>query len=273
MPLAERIRPHLPYLRRFARALLGSQAAGDTVVARLLEHLVVDPAALSRTLDLRVALYRALLFVADEAGLTAGLAAFRAGEAARPGVLSAAEQRLQDMPARAREAFLLVSMEGFTEEEAAIILSVEPHKITDLLAKAGREIAGLVATDVLIIEDEPLIALDLSGLVSDLGHRVAAMARTRSEAEEAFRRTRPGLVLADIQLADGSSGLDAVNDILGREEVPVVFITAFPERLLTGTRPEPAFLVTKPFQGAAVKATVSQALFFDQRARRRATRN
>ena len=58
-------------------------------------------------------------------------------------------------------------------------------------------------------------------------------------------------------------GIDAVKDILAEFSVPVIFITAFPERLLTGTRPEPTFLITKPFQRATVKAAISQALFFD----------
>jgi CheY-like chemotaxis protein len=72
------------------------------------------------------------------------------------------------------------------------------------------------------------------------------------------------MVLADIQLADGSSGLDAVNEMLTSFSVPVIFITAYPERLLTGERPEPAFLITKPFQPETVKAVISQALFFER---------
>ena len=77
------------------------------------------------------------------------------------------------------------------------------------------------------------------------------------------RQSPPGLVLADIQLADDSSGIDAVRDILAEFSVPVIFITAFPERLLTGERPEPTFLITKPFQRSTVKAAIAQALFFD----------
>ena len=49
--------------------------------------------------------------------------------------------------------------------------------------------------------------------------------------------------------------------------VPVIFVTAFPERLLTGTKPEPTFLVRKPFNPEALKAVISQALFFDVRGR------
>ncbi|MES2860336.1 MAG: response regulator, partial [Pseudomonadota bacterium] len=115
---------------------------------------------------------------------------------------------------------------------------------------------------VLIIEDEAIISADIESLVRELGHNVTATATTHDEAVDAVARHRPGLVLADIQLADGSSGIDAVKDILKRFDVPVIFITAFPERLLTGERPEPTFLITKPFQPETVKAAISQALFF-----------
>jgi CheY-like chemotaxis protein len=119
------------------------------------------------------------------------------------------------------------------------------------------------ATTVLIIEDEPLIAMQLEDLVVALGHEVCGTAATRMQAQAVFASTTPGLVLADIQLADGSSGLDAVDDILATTSVPVIFITAYPERLLTGDRPEPTYLVTKPFREATVRAAISQALFFN----------
>ena len=108
--------------------------------------------------------------------------------------------------------------------------------------------------------------MDLEALVTDFGHRVIKIARTHKEAVAALKDHSPGLILADIQLADGSSGLDAVNDILLTCTVPVVFITAYPERLLTGERPEPVFLITKPFRPEIVLAVISQALFLDCRA-------
>jgi len=73
-------------------------------------------------------------------------------------------------------------------------------------------------------------------------------------------------------LADNSSGLDAVNELLRSFEMPVIFITAYPERFLTGERPEPAFLISKPFQPAMVSAIASQALFFERNAKQRARR-
>ena len=108
-----------------------------------------------------------------------------------------------------------------------------------------------------------MIAADIEALVKELGHKVRRHRRHPHRGGRGGRpRKTPGLVLADIQLADGSSGIDAVKDILARFDVPVIFITAFPERLLTGERPEPTFLITKPFQPETVKAAIGQALFF-----------
>ena len=129
-----------------------------------------------------------------------------------------------------------------------------------MISDAQREIDAELATDVLIIEDEAVIAADIEALVREMGHSVIGIATTRSEAAETVARARPGLVLADIHLADGSSGIDAVKDTLEYIDVPVIFITAFPERLLTGQRPEPTFLITKPFQPETVKASIGQAL-------------
>jgi len=164
---------------------------------------------------------------------------------------------------------LLVSLEGFSEEDAARILDISSSKVRELIDECGRELASQIATNILIIEDEALIAMDLQSLVENLGHEVQGIARTRAEAVAIAKNKDLGLILADIQLADGSSGLDAVNDLLNTFEVPVIFITAYPERFLTGQRPEPAFLIAKPFQPAMVSAIASQALFFARNAKNR----
>jgi CheY-like chemotaxis protein len=120
---------------------------------------------------------------------------------------------------------------------------VDRPTLQQLVEESGRELAVQIATDILIIEDEALIAMDLENLLENLGHEVTGIARTRTDAVTLAKAKRPGLILADIQLADGSSGMDAVNELLTTFEVPVIFITAYPERFLTGKRPEPAFLV------------------------------
>jgi CheY-like chemotaxis protein len=182
------------------------------------------------------------------------------------------ERRLSNITPLPRQAFLLLSLEGFSEQEVAFILKMDVSEVRKLTDEAGREMAADIATDVLIIEDETFIAMDLESLVKNLGHNVIGVARTHADALALAKARRPGLILADIQLADGSSGLDAVNELLKTFEVPVVFITAYPERFLTGERPEPAFLISKPFQPAMVSAVASQALFFQRNSRNRAPR-
>ena len=182
------------------------------------------------------------------------------------------ERRLSNITPLPRQAFLLLSLEGFSEEEVAFILNTDIAETRQLTDTAGREMAAEIATDVLIIEDETFIAMDLESLVKNLGHNVIGVARTHADAVALAKNKKPGLILADIQLADGSSGLDAVNELLRVFEVPVVFITAYPERFLTGERPEPAFLISKPFQPAMVSAVASQALFFQRNSRNRSPR-
>jgi CheY-like chemotaxis protein len=257
---------HVPYLRRYARVLTGNQASGDSYVAATLEALVKEPNLLALAEHPKIALYQVFSTIWNSVRVNRG---------AEPVVnLVLAERHLGQITAMPRQAFLLVSVEGFSEEDAAAILNVDRQTLQGLVDESGRELAAQIATDVLIIEDEMVIALNLEQLVESLGHRTIGIARTRAEAIELSRVRRPGLILADIQLADGSSGLEAVNDLLNSFEVPVIFISAHPERFLTGERPEPAFLISKPYQQSTVSAIVSQALFFERNAmqpKRRAT--
>lgn len=242
MALSDKIAPCLPMLRRYARALTGTQKSGDAYVRAVLETLVEDPDLIQGDGDMiRVQVFHIFQRIWQTGSV---------------------EERPARITPEHRQALLLTVMEGFSAEDAATIMSVSPEEIDSKIAAAMEEIDAQQATKVLVIEDEPLIAMDLEQIVESLGHRVTTVATTQREAVDAAQEERPGLVLADIQLADNSSGIDAVKDILGRYSVPVIFITAFPDRLLTGERPEPTFLVTKPFQDTTVKAAISQALFF-----------
>ena len=251
----------LPFLRRYARAVSGSQASGDAYVAATLESLIASPQVLDSGSSSRVALYRLFAKIWNSVSVN--------GKPDPGGIVLPPEQHLTQITPRPRQAFLLVALEGFSEEDAAEVLDCDLATLRGLVEESGRELAAEIATDVLIIEDETFIAMDIEALVESLGHNVIGVARTHAEALALAKTKRPGLILADIQLADGSSGLDAVNELLGSFEVPVIFITAFPERFLTGQRPEPAFLIAKPFQLAVVSAVVSQALFFGRKARQR----
>ena len=242
--------PHLPYLRRYSRALTGSQESGDSYVRAALTALAENPSSIDSGLAPTLALYK--YFHAIWGGTGAQLDTPE----------TQADARLRNLTPISRQAFLLSSLEGFAIGDVAVILGISKNETNELIAQAQRDIESQLRTKVLIIEDEPVIAADIEGLVEDLGHEVTGIATTHTEAIKLAKATPPGIVLCDIQLADNSSGIDAAHDILKEINVPLIFITAFPERLLTGERPEPTYLITKPFEENTVKAAIGQALFF-----------
>ena len=264
MSLGQQLAPHLPFLRRYGRALTGSQEHGDKYVRATLEAIVAAPEEFPREVDPRLGLYRMFQVIWNSTNYDEVADEGNDGSEGAQDIEAVARARLSRMTPLSRQALLLTAMEGFTPEDAGYLIEVDTSEVESLVAEALAEIEDQTRARVLIIEDEPIIAMDIETIVRDLGHEVTGVAVTRDEAVALAMEDRPGLVLADIQLADDSSGIDAVKDILAEFEVPVIFITAFPERLLTGERPEPTFLITKPFQRSTVKAAISQALFFDQ---------
>ncbi|WP_370399709.1 response regulator [Sulfitobacter sp. JB4-11] len=252
--ISDALGENIPYLRRFARAMTGSQQSGDTFAAASLEAILADRSMLDGV-DVRTGLFRVLYGIWASAG-----APVEEGES---GARAKAQRRLASLTNNSREALLLHTIEGFSFTEIATIIGVSQSEAEDLVSIARREMSDNTAGSVMIIEDEAIIAMDLESIVAEMGHRITGVARTRDEAVELARTDPPELVLADIQLADNSSGIDAVNDILSQLGTrPVIFITAFPERLLTGDKPEPAFLISKPYSVDQVISAVSQAMFF-----------
>lgn len=253
MNLAASIAPHLPFLRRYARALTGSQKTGDAFVRATLEAILAQKDALGSDGNPRVRLYR--LFHA----VWSGTSELTRSDDVSP---TTPDERLQALRPANREALLLSAVEGFNRADVSAILGKTEAEVEEAIAEAQAAIEQELASRVLIIEDESIIALDLENMMVELGHEVVGIAATRDEAVRQAQARRPGLILADVRLADGSSGIDAVTEILRSFDVPVIFITAYPERLLTGERPEPTYLITKPFLPETVKAAVGQALFF-----------
>lgn len=253
--LSATVARHLPFLRRYARALTGSQTSGDTYAAAALETVLADPSVLTLGDDPKVALFGVFHRVWSSSGAPVADAEGR--------LVAAAQAHLSRLTPNSREALLLHSIEGFSYADIGAVMESDTSEAEALVELALREMEATVRGSVLVIEDEAIIAMDISAIVEGMGHRVTGVARTRSEAVDLATRDQPDLILADIQLADSSSGIDAVNDILSRfEDTPAIFITAFPERLLTGDRPEPAFLINKPYTEEQVRSAVSQAMFF-----------
>lgn len=246
---------NLPYLRRYARALTGSQGTGDNFVAATLEAILADPGVLSGDPDAKVGLFHAFHLVWSSAGAPVGEPDTRFS--------AVAQAHMANLTVNTREALLLHAIEGFTQSEVARIMQTEQDHVGHLIDTAVSEMHASVSGRVMIIEDEAIISMDIAAIVREMGHEVTGIAVTHAEAVDLAARERPDLILADIQLADRSSGVDAVNDILRMvADVPVIFISAFPEKLLTGERPEPAFLITKPYGEEQVRSAVSQAMFF-----------
>ena len=256
MSISQTLAPHLPYLRRYARALTGSQSSGDAHVRAALTALLAGDQALTEGVPPRVGLYRLFHAIWQSGAEHYDEAAVPSGSARNP------ESRLRSLSATKRAALLLTAVEAFSLEEAAFIVDETPEDVERAILDAQKTIDSQLASRVLIIEDEPIIAMDLENLVTELGHKVVAVASTKDEAVAKAHAERPGLVLADINLGEGGSGIDAVSEILSAFDIPVIFITAYPEKLLTGERPEPTYLIAKPFLPETVQATVGQALFF-----------
>jgi DNA-directed RNA polymerase specialized sigma24 family protein len=251
---------HLPYLRRYARALTGSQQSGDAFATATLEAILEDRASYAGDPSPRVALFRAFRLVWQSAGAPEEAP----DDVPRTSNLeTAAQDHMRTLTPDTRQALLLNSIEEFTPGEIGAIMDISATDAESLIAAARKEIEDSMAGDVLVIEDEAIIAMDLHSIVSSMGHNVTGIGRTRDAAIELGLQKTPDLILADIQLADNSSGIDAVNALLGQiGEIPVIFITAFPERLLTGDKPEPAFVIAKPYSEDQVRSAVGQAMFF-----------
>lgn len=246
----------LPYLRRYARSLTGRQSAGDAVVRALLESSLHDRAIRQEICNGPISLFRAFtrLWMATDIPAPTGSAADPGSQIAR-------------VPSLPRQALLLHQLEGFSVTQTAAILGVSEKYAEDLVQQAMTDLGLDEPVRVLVIEDEALIASHLDSIVAEAGHQVVANATTAEEARILFAEEKPNLVLSDVQLADGSSGVEAVDAITAESDVPVIFITAFPELLLTGERPEPAFLIGKPFRDETVRTAISQALFFGSHGR------
>ena len=247
MNFTSAVAPELPFLRRYARAVTGSQTLGDVAVGQALKAILEAPGIFDSQQPARVELYRIFHIILNPASadLVSGSA-------------------INDLDILGRQSLLLTAVEGFNITETAQILDTTPEIVAQNLDAAKQAISAMLRSRIMIIEDEAVIALHIQAIVKEVGHDVIGIARTQDQAVKMAKDLQPELVLADISLADGSSGIDAARDILDVFDIPVIFVTAFPERLLTGERPEPTYLITKPFEPIMLTATIAQALMLDR---------
>lgn len=251
--LSEAITRTLPFLRRYARAVSGSQQRGDEWVRLCAEVAVQQTELIAKSADTKLGVFKLFHSLQRPFG---GLERSVAVES----VSGRLKESLTEMAPLQRQVLLLTVLEGFTVGDAAEVLGVDIDTAERGLAEARQELQRVASVRVLVIEDEAIIALDVADIVRNAGHEVVGIAATEKAAVELARKHSPHLVLADIQLRGGDSGISAVNEIMGSMTVPVIFVTGFPERLLTGKRVEPAFVISKPFDPDLLRAAIAQAL-------------
>lgn len=244
----------LPHLRRYARALTGSQKRGDAYVRLCLETILAEPGRFGSHPS------KFELFRAFHEGWRAINSRTSGAEGERQDAVQRVEHGLAELPTTERQILLLTSLEGFSLADTAAIVGLDDEEAQSLLDKAQEALQLETSVPIMIIEDEPLIAMDLARIVLEMGHTVCATAARQDQAIELAAATNPALILADIQLSGDGNGIIAVRDILKSTQVPIIFITGYPERLLTGENVEPAFVMTKPFNADAVKMFIGQAL-------------
>jgi CheY-like chemotaxis protein len=155
---------------------------------------------------------------------------------------------------------LLTTIEEQPVATAAAVLGLSVEAGAEALRQARAALQAAAAAAILIVEDEPIIAMDIEALVRRAGHRVVGVAATEAQAIALAQRTAPTLILADINLGRGGDGSRAVARIQELMSVPVIFVTAYPERLLTGQGLEPAFVITKPFDPVTLAVLTYQAV-------------
>ena len=119
---------------------------------------------------------------------------------------------------------------------------------------------------ILIIEDEQVVALDLRNLLKRLGHTPLGPAVTAGDAIRLAAETLPDLILMDVKLEGEHDGVHAATEITRHRLVPIVYITAYPEKFISGSSPmvHPFLCVAKPFSFATVEAAIRSALHLSE---------
>lgn len=118
-------------------------------------------------------------------------------------------------------------------------------------------------TSILIVEDDRVVARDISQQLEKLGYSVAGMVATGEDSVEIAAEARPGLVLMDIRLAGQMDGIEAARRIQARARIPVIFLTAFAddETVRRASHAEPFGYLLKPFEETQLRTAIEMALY------------
>ncbi|MFZ6815189.1 two-component system response regulator [Undibacterium sp. Rencai35W] len=117
------------------------------------------------------------------------------------------------------------------------------------------------AETILIVEDEPVVALDLRQTLEEMGHRVCGIQSNMKAAISAVEKYSPTLILMDINLEGQEDGIDACNHIYLRWKLPVIYLTAFADEktILRAAASKPFGYLLKPYETKELAAVIQVA--------------
>lgn len=244
----------IPRLRRYTRLLTGSREVADDYVHVCLERLVQAPASVDYAAP-AIEMFRTLHEVVSDAEIRLDTATNRR--------MSRLERELLALPVGQRKAVILTHVENFTRQEAARIAGLTVDAFAGELAAGRAALRHSIAASVFIIEDELLVALDISQLVEEFGHNVCGTASRTGEALVEIEARRPSLILADVQLGDAeAAGIDACEKIRSRYDVQVIYVTGHPDRVRRALKRDDVVVVPKPVERETLRRAMGQALGF-----------
>lgn len=252
---AQQLLRHLPFLRRYARALTGSSERGDDLVSRAAAEALGDPEAYGLKESDRGPLYRLLNRLFDEDGL----------DPSPPEGGHAMEAALHLLPEAERRLFLLVSLEEMSMADAAEIVGIPLTTARDMMTDAQEALREALIASIMIVEDDAIIAFDLAETVRDMGHRVCGTATTMEAALATARSCEPTLALMDLRLAHGDSGITTALTLRRSSELPIIFVTAFGDELARQGLEHLGPVIRKPFTREQIERAITQAVFAPSR--------
>lgn len=238
----------LALLRRYFRAVVGDQQAGDKLVSSLAPRLLLTEKSTVALLTAATRLWRQL--VKDDAA--PAFSSRTIAEALSPAL------------SLERQAGVMVDVFGLTLQQAAGALNRSAGEVTRLLAEGRRVTGRPIGGRVLVVDDDPLIARHLAGIVAARGAAEVQVAASYDEAVGLASVRRFDLALCDYDLGRGRNGLDVVRVLSAEHDTTCVFVTAYPDEVLSGSDHEPAFVIIKPFRDEVVAAALSYAVTQDR---------
>lgn len=242
----------LPRLRRYSRLMTGSREVADDYVQVCLERLLQTPRSLRRStiaFDMFSTFHRVISD--NEIHL----------DTVVPPKAPRLEQELLALPVDQRRAVQLVNIEGFSHDEAARISGQQPEAFMECLIAGRAQLRRNLSASVFIIEDELLVALDISQLVEEFGHNVCGTASRSGDAIRGIESCRPSLVLADVQLGDSvAAGIDACERFRDQYDLEVIYVTGYPDRVHRALKRDDVLIVPKPVERETLREAMGRAL-------------